>query len=374
MKLELIDIILIVLFFQLIAITPFLLLDRKGKVFPKRMLGILLLSKALCLSNFICFRLGTVAIEYIPHLFLIGTSFTLLWGPTIYFYTKSLTVPDFRLKPVSAIHLIPFLIHLSYMSFVFHFHGTSFKQRFLLSGGNIPSLFYAIYEIVLYGTILIYLIFSFVLVEKYKTRIKDLFASTEKINLSWLYFVLIGFALKLIFDVWYVFDSYINHEINMTALYISRLVLFIFLNYMIYKGFQQKNIFEGIEEIKIGKKLSLSQIVHEDYKNKLLGFMENEKPYLDPDLTLQILSEKLNIPTRSLSEVINFGLNQNFYDFINSYRVRESEILLLQENSDSKTILEIIYESGFNSKSSFHKAFKKHNGVTPTEFKKLKSA
>ncbi len=373
MKLELIDIILIVLFFQLITITPFLLLDKKGKILPKRILGILLLSKALCLTNFICQQLGTFSVEYFPHLFFIGTSFTLLWGPTIYFYTKSLTMPDFKLKPVLILHLVPFFIHLTYMSFVFHFHGTAFKQRFLLAGGNFHPFYIPVYDMVLLVTIFIYLLLSFFLIERYKKKIKDNFASTDRIDLKWLYFVLIGFSLKFIFDIWFVYDSNVNLRFNVTALYASRTVLFIFLNYMIYKGFQQKSIFEGAEEIKTSKKLSLSQIVHENYKNKLLGFMENEKPYLDPDLTLLSLSEQVNIPSRSLSEVINFGLNQNFYDFVNSYRVRESETLLSQANSNYKTILEIIFESGFNSKSSFHKAFKKHNGLTPTEFKKRKA-
>lgn len=68
--------------------------------------------------------------------------------------------------------------------------------------------------------------------------------------------------------------------------------------------------------------------------------------------------------------MINEGLNQNFYDFINYHRVKESERLLREPDSDFKTVLEVLFEVGFNSKSSFNTAFKKINGVTPTQFKK----
>jgi YesN/AraC family two-component response regulator len=101
--------------------------------------------------------------------------------------------------------------------------------------------------------------------------------------------------------------------------------------------------------------------------------MEKEKPYLNPTLTLFDLSEKTSIPVRSLSEVINNSLNQNFYDFVNSFRIKESQHLLSDAATQSKTILEILYEVGFNTKSSFNQAFKKYTGTTPTQFKRQHS-
>jgi AraC-like DNA-binding protein len=95
-----------------------------------------------------------------------------------------------------------------------------------------------------------------------------------------------------------------------------------------------------------------------------------EKPYMDPNINLMDLGQQVGIPHRSLSEVINNALQQNFYDFINSYRVRESE-RLLKESEQYKTVLEVLYEVGFNSKSAFHTAFKKTTGMTPTQFKRV---
>ncbi|MBN1397426.1 MAG: AraC family transcriptional regulator, partial [Bacteroidetes bacterium] len=74
---------------------------------------------------------------------------------------------------------------------------------------------------------------------------------------------------------------------------------------------------------------------------------------------------------RALSEIINNSLNQNFYDFINSYRIKESKLMLEDKENKRKTVLEILYAVGYNSKSSFNVAFKKHTGMTPSQFKKM---
>jgi AraC-like DNA-binding protein len=102
--------------------------------------------------------------------------------------------------------------------------------------------------------------------------------------------------------------------------------------------------------------------------------MEKEKPYLDPDLSFEQLSKMVSIPPRSLTIVLNECLNQNFYDFINSYRVQESARILMEKNPQYKTVLEVLLEAGFNNKSSFNTAFKKYNGMTPSEFRKLQAS
>ena len=105
------------------------------------------------------------------------------------------------------------------------------------------------------------------------------------------------------------------------------------------------------------------------YQRKLVDYMEKHKPYRDASLTLTDLSKHLSITMCYLSQVINESFNQNFNDFINGYRIKESQHLLLNHSNGKMTILEIAYKVGFNSKSAFNTAFKKHTGVTPKEFK-----
>jgi len=146
---------------------------------------------------------------------------------------------------------------------------------------------------------------------------------------------------------------------------------------MFLKGLRQPVILTGYEDNQYKRKYertSLSDAIKENYKNKLLRYMETRKPYLDPSLCLNDLAKKISIPPHHLSQVLNTCLNQNFFDFINSYRIKESRRLLSEQRSDKKTILEILYETGFNSKSVFNTAFKKHTGTTPTQFRKFQNS
>jgi AraC-like DNA-binding protein len=98
--------------------------------------------------------------------------------------------------------------------------------------------------------------------------------------------------------------------------------------------------------------------------------MISEKPYLNPSLSIRSLSEEIKMNARDVSVLINQNLNQHFFDFINEYRVKKAMEILKDAAKKELTVLEVLYEVGFNSKSSFNTAFKKHTGLTPTQFRK----
>lgn len=96
-----------------------------------------------------------------------------------------------------------------------------------------------------------------------------------------------------------------------------------------------------------------------------------EKPFLDPEFNLDDLSGLTGHSRRTVSEVINNHLNRNFFDLVNSHRI-ESAKEIFKNNTDPKlTVLEVMFDVGFNSKSSFNTQFKKRTGLTPSEFMKL---
>jgi ligand-binding sensor domain-containing protein/AraC-like DNA-binding protein len=107
----------------------------------------------------------------------------------------------------------------------------------------------------------------------------------------------------------------------------------------------------------------------EDIIAKLLHLMDEERLFLDPDLTLNKLSLRLRIHYNHLSRIINerFGLSYN--DFINKYRIEEARKKLTSPEEKESTILDIAYSTGFYSKSVFNAAFKKFTGMTPTEYR-----
>ena len=97
--------------------------------------------------------------------------------------------------------------------------------------------------------------------------------------------------------------------------------------------------------------------------------MEEDKLFTDSDLNLQLLAQKLAISPYYLSQIINVKLHKNFFDFINRYRIDEAKKILSQPKNDHYTILSIAYEVGFNNKTSFNAAFKKHTSRTPSQFR-----
>jgi AraC-like DNA-binding protein len=96
--------------------------------------------------------------------------------------------------------------------------------------------------------------------------------------------------------------------------------------------------------------------------------MLSVKPFLDPDITLKKLASRISVQSKHLSQIINKYKNQNFYDYINYYRINEAKNILV-DSKNNKTILEVLFECGFNSKSAFNTHFKKITGSTPTQFK-----
>ena len=109
----------------------------------------------------------------------------------------------------------------------------------------------------------------------------------------------------------------------------------------------------------------------DEYKKQLLALLKTEKSFLNPQVSLTDLSEKLSVSTKHLSQVINQSFNKSFFDFINTFRIQEVQQILKEFKDDKLTVLEAIYEAGFNSKSSFNTAFKKETGQTPTKFRKM---
>jgi AraC-like DNA-binding protein len=103
---------------------------------------------------------------------------------------------------------------------------------------------------------------------------------------------------------------------------------------------------------------------------KLKEYMDKEKPYINADLDLRDLAAHLNVYPHYITQVLNTLFNQNFYEFVNTYRVNEAKKHLEKSRHLNKvSILSIAYDCGFNSKSSFNRIFKRKTGMTPSEFR-----
>jgi AraC-like DNA-binding protein len=104
-------------------------------------------------------------------------------------------------------------------------------------------------------------------------------------------------------------------------------------------------------------------------KQKLLATMDTERPYRNENLTLADLAAQLGTTPHRLSEVLNASLNATFYDFVNGYRVRDVQERLAGPDGAQRTYLALALDAGFASKSTFNAVFKKHTGMTPSEYR-----
>ncbi|MES2108379.1 MAG: helix-turn-helix domain-containing protein [Bacteroidota bacterium] len=106
----------------------------------------------------------------------------------------------------------------------------------------------------------------------------------------------------------------------------------------------------------------------EEYKQQLVRLMEIDNLYLNPLLKLEMLAEKLSLPDKVVSNLLNQHLKKNFNDFVNEYRVAEAKKRLAEPASSKFTIAAIAYDCGFNSLATFQRCFKQFTGITPSQY------
>ncbi|OGU76109.1 MAG: hypothetical protein A2V93_08820 [Ignavibacteria bacterium RBG_16_34_14] len=339
-----------------------------------RILSAFLFSNALFIINFLLHDLEDFFNINLFDFRFIGFSFGYLFGPLLYLYTKSFTKKEFALDKKDYLHLIPFVIYNVVMLFSYHLLESSEKIYLLQNSMVLPRWASNVIYFSLHLQILIYIFFAVSLLNNYRKELKKVFSSIEKLNLSWLMIILFGFIFMWVIDfIHFILLRTVNLSASIYNVmnFFSLSINFVFAFLIVYKGLKHPELFyeltEQAEKIKY-EKSSLTKEESIEYLNRLQNYMRSEKPYLEPDLTINDLASKIHVSTKTLSQVINENLNQNFFDFVNSYRINKAKEML--SDLEKKTVLEVLYSVGFNSKSAFNSAFRRHTGLTPTEYKR----
>jgi AraC-like DNA-binding protein len=183
-----------------------------------------------------------------------------------------------------------------------------------------------------------------------------------------IHLVFTGFVLSLasyyIFNIFNVLTVELDYVITFFMLITLSLTAYFGINHS--SVFNGKNVRDIVPFVKY-KRTGLSKSISKEFKEKLLNYMEEGKPYLNYELRLDDLSDSLNISRHHVSQVINEQFKMNFFEFINQYRVEEAERILCSKKYNY-TMSEIAYEVGFNNRISFYNAFKKAYGLPPKKF------
>ncbi|RKE55272.1 helix-turn-helix domain-containing protein [Sphingobacterium detergens] len=300
--------------------------------------------------------------------------------PVFYLYIISVCYADFKLRPKYLLHLLPFLIVNLVLSPRFYTVGVASKISFIQNRQNMIE--FQFLHILIHLQIITYITAVFSVLRKSKTLYLENFAGKSVSSYNWLFqFTIVLTILYLVALLKNIlkFSDYphISEWLKIGLLVSS---LFVFCWYL-FKALNNPDIFRNIDsKLKLVSELvseensreqsTLAEQKHNEELVKLRKYMVEKKPFLNPSLTIQDVSNELEIPVRDLSLLINHQIGQHFYDFVNTYRIENAMDILKDDTKNKVTILEILYQVGFNSKSSFNTAFKKHTGITPTIYRK----
>ncbi|GJQ63444.1 MAG: hypothetical protein SCALA702_24970 [Melioribacteraceae bacterium] len=356
--------------FQFAFLALFLFMNRRSEKYANRFLILFLIGKSITLLYRYTYKFLPPLPPEWHFLYYWGYPFLLFYSPFIYFYVRSLVEKEFRFEKFHLIHWTPFVLIslLIPVKYLFNYDATIEyidKHGFVMNLTEMITVGFLYYlQAVSYTAVAINLII------KFRSRLKEKFSSYEKINMGWALLLLGGFM-----SVWVIFFSeFFLHAITgifspvIQYFHIAGVTgLFTFANMLAYRGLKFPEITAEENELKSGNSEGLD--LKSEYI-KLKNMMIMEKPFLDPNLTLLNLSRNIGLSQRNLSNVINKEAGENFYDFVNRFRIEEAKELLIEKKD--KTILDIAFQSGFNSKSVFNTAFKKFTTITPSQYKKQK--
>jgi AraC-like DNA-binding protein len=316
-------------------------------------------------------------LELSPNGFFLFSHAYFLDGPLIYFFVRALLYKDFRLKAAHSWHLLPLAIYAGHMlhSFYLQDHAT---KSWLIESQHIayssPHLYFeALGRFLRIG----YVLWCFSLVLNYRRQLQQEHANLRTSEVVWLKLMLVSFLIIFGWDgallsikLYGLLTNNFNLELlnvvglssyylNFTA--INILIFLRFTSFSAVPAVHETPMFEAKEEKLHG--------VDPQIMRQLEQLMTAQHFYANPDITLEKLAEAAGYPAKKVSLTIKQGFQLNFYEYVNSHRITAAKLLLADHSAQAKSITEIYFAVGFNSKSVFNTFFKRLEGMTPSQFR-----
>ncbi|MEL6140866.1 MAG: helix-turn-helix domain-containing protein [Bacteroidota bacterium] len=339
-----------------------LLLFHQKNSYANRFLGWLILAFSLWLID--TFFRTTDVYRQAPTYYFLPIYYSFAFGPLLYFYTKTLTADKFVLNRSHLWHFIPVTLQGGLYLFL-RTQDYNFRRSFWFDIHQ-PYTYSLEFNLSLIS-LFVYTILSILLVRQYQRWVKNNYSEITKINLQWLRLMLSMIAIICFF---WLIDLYLR---EVRALYnhqaFSAISMGIAVLVLAVGSFRQSNL-KGVGVNKVSSSPPLPSGIQQEILGKIEVAMQKDKQFLDPHLTLAAFAKHINEPARLVSQHINHGLNVSFVDFVNGYRVEEVKNHLADGDLSHLSLLGIAMESGFNSKSTFNRIFKKFTGYSPREYAK----
>lgn len=291
----------------------------------------------------------------------------MLKGPILMLSVAAITQQTFRLHRRLLVHLLPAVI-AALVILVFGVNGAdlrmmspetsstpSYVVTFLWDAAKIVPLVYA------FGAVM--------LVQNYRAQLKDEYSHFSSSEPNWLNVLTLGFFANWAWSgVVHIVAKYSSPETADSLGIIDNYVTFILINALFTYSLVYAHRLLATQPEQLNEREG--EAPTDEAVDRVRAAMETEKLYLKHNINIEQFSEHLGLPPKEVSSVINKHFGTNFFEFVNSYRVEEAKRLLADPDYKDKTILDVLMESGFNSKSAFHRFFKRLTGVSPSEYRK----
>lgn len=316
-----------------------------------------------------------------------------LLPPVLYFYFKTLLDKSFQFSKKDYIHFIPAAIYLIYSIVIFFTDKVIFNEYYFYADSKDKD-FSTWYQIAGLISLSYYLIESLKTYYKYKTITQNMVSFADSVMFNWAKRFLVAFLLLIAIRIaFFIVNPEWDEFGKKFWYYVCFSILFYYMSISGYTNsilsatsfrdsplnFDADLIFEADNHNEIGLPISIpvNDNLTEDkneipdfdlWKEKIETLMLVDKMYENPELVISDLSNVLETHSKKISQVINQGFNMNFNDFVNLYRIK-AVIQKIEEGEHTiQTLLSLAFECGFNSKSTFNRAFKRSTSLSPKEY------
>lgn len=314
-------------------------------------------------------------LQYIPSFLMLRVMSSLLINPFFYLYILSLCYSDFRLRAKNLWHILPFVLFNLLVLPDFYLKDAPAQMQFFENFSDHWQIsFFAVFCHVQF---LFYIVLVFRTLFRFRKIYRDNFAETGMQTYQWAIqltvLITLVHAIIVIKDVLPFTSLAAVHDAALLLVAVNALFI---ISWFVLKTMFHPELFRKVDshippadELTETKEIITGSELQENI-TRLREHMEKAEPFLEARLTIQQLADQLQVPVKDLSILINHHIGLHFFDFINEYRIKKARQLLREHTASEMTIQQVFYTAGFNSKSTFHAAWKKFCTETPGDYRK----
>ncbi|MEP1217090.1 MAG: AraC family transcriptional regulator [Marinobacter sp.] len=356
------------LFLILLCIAPL-----KARRLPRQLLALMLAGMAGTLFEVFLHTTG-LATRY-PDTAFTGTILGMLQPGAIFLYAQSVMYRDFRLRLRHLVHFLP--VPGAIVMFAMGYYSLPEESQIrMLSDSHYPGVMNSVVlAIVLHGVVIGYLAATLKKISRFGVELRNVFSDLGNKELAWLRNLLFAYGTAWSLSLVYCLLAHVmrvtgSHQSLTIA---TTMVSIVILLPMSILAFRQPAVFAGIGQTVLDAEANSGAYAADlspgSLASRIEQLMKERQPYLYSNLTVERLARQAELTPRELSQFLNQKMGINFYEFVNGYRIEHAR-QRLADPLETGTITDVMYESGFNSKSVFNTLFRKTNGKTPSQYRR----